>query len=77
MEQPLGFAAQGEKHKVCKLKKAIYGLKRSPQTWFDKLSQILIAFGFCRSNVDHSIPVKKTSTCIGVLIIYVNAIYSV
>lgn len=30
MEQPLGFVAEGESEKVCRLKKAIYGLKWSP-----------------------------------------------
>ena len=30
-EQPLGYVAQGESSKVCKLKKAIYGLKQSPR----------------------------------------------
>ena len=36
MEQPPGFVAQGETHLVCKLQKAIYGLKQSPRAWFDK-----------------------------------------
>ena len=31
MEQPLGFVAQGEFGKVCRLHKAIYGLKQSPR----------------------------------------------
>jgi hypothetical protein len=39
MEQPPGFVAQGEYHScVCKLKKALYGLKESPQTRFGKFS---------------------------------------
>lgn len=29
MEQPPGYVAQGEKQ-ICRLKKAIYGLKQSP-----------------------------------------------
>ena len=31
MEQPLGFAAQGEKGRVCHLRKSLYGLKQSPR----------------------------------------------
>ena len=38
MEQPPGYVAQGESHKVCRLKKAIYGLKQSLRAWFDKFS---------------------------------------
>ena len=46
MEQPLGFVAKTETHLVCKLKKAIYGLKQSPRAWFDKFSQVVFAAGF-------------------------------
>ncbi|KAL0410702.1 UNVERIFIED_CONTAM: Retrovirus-related Pol polyprotein from transposon RE2 [Sesamum latifolium] len=43
MEQPPGYVAQGEKQRlVCKLKKAIYGLKQSPRAWFDKFSRIIV-----------------------------------
>ena len=31
MEQPLGFVAQGEIGKVCRLRKSLYGLKQSPR----------------------------------------------
>jgi len=54
MEQPPRYVAQGE-NVVCKLKKAIYGLKQSPRTWFDKFSVIAVADGFRRCNVDHSL----------------------
>ena len=29
MEQPLGFVAQGEIRRVCRLQKSLYGLKQS------------------------------------------------
>ncbi|RVX11970.1 Retrovirus-related Pol polyprotein from transposon RE1 [Vitis vinifera] len=51
MEQPLGFVAKTETHLVCKLKKAIYGLKQSPRAWFDKFSQVVFAAGFCDATV--------------------------
>ena len=29
INQPVGFVAEGQEHKVCKLKRSIYGLKQS------------------------------------------------
>ena len=45
MEQPLGYIAQGE-IKVFRLKKVIYGLKKSPRTWFEKFSLTISSIGF-------------------------------
>ena len=45
MKQPLGFVAQGEIGKVCRLRKSLYGLKQSPRAWFGKFSQAVEKFG--------------------------------
>ncbi|KAL0458329.1 UNVERIFIED_CONTAM: Retrovirus-related Pol polyprotein from transposon RE1, partial [Sesamum latifolium] len=59
MEQPPGYVAHGEnQHMVCKLKKAIYGLKQSPRAWFDKFSKVINKFGFHRCQADHSVFVQ-------------------
>ena len=55
MEQPLGFVAQEESRNVCRMHKAIYGLKQSPRTWFGKFSEIALKFGLQRSHFDHSV----------------------
>ena len=34
MKQPEGFMVKGEKELVCRLKKSLYGLKKSPRMWF-------------------------------------------
>lgn len=57
---------------VCKLKKAIYSLKKSPRAslikkkkipraWFDKLSQVEFVVKFQRSQSDHSVFVCHAS----------------
>ncbi|KAL0393252.1 UNVERIFIED_CONTAM: Retrovirus-related Pol polyprotein from transposon RE1 [Sesamum radiatum] len=75
MEQPPGYVAQGEKQRmVCKLKKAIYGLKQSPRAWFDKSSRIIGEFGFSRCQADHSVFVQTTKTGMVVLAVYVDDI---
>ena len=45
MEQPLGFVAQGEIGKVCRLLKSLYDLKQSPRAWFGKFNQVVEEFG--------------------------------
>ncbi|KAL0370961.1 UNVERIFIED_CONTAM: Retrovirus-related Pol polyprotein from transposon RE2 [Sesamum angustifolium] len=75
MEQPPGYVAQGEKQRmVCKLKKAIYGLKQSPRAWFDKFCRIIGEFGFSRCQADHSVFVQTTKTGMVVLAVYVDDI---
>ncbi|CAI7873621.1 unnamed protein product, partial [Closterium sp. NIES-54] len=40
--------------RVCRLKKAIYGLKQAPHAWYHKLEETLLAGGFKKSECDHS-----------------------
>ena len=55
MEQFLGFVAQGESSLVCKLRRSLYGLERSPRAWFSWFSSVVQDFCTTRSIVDHSI----------------------
>jgi len=49
MEQPSGFVAQGESSGlVCRLRKSLYGLKKSPRTWFGKFRNFVQQFGMTR-----------------------------
>lgn len=55
LEQLSGFVAQVEYGKVCRLKGSLYGLKRSPQAWFMRFSEVVHDFGLERSSFDHPI----------------------
>jgi hypothetical protein len=55
MEQPPGFIDSNYPTHVCKLQKAIYGLKQAHQAWFQKLSFTLLHLGFVESRVDYSL----------------------
>ncbi|KAL0283439.1 UNVERIFIED_CONTAM: Retrovirus-related Pol polyprotein from transposon RE1 [Sesamum angustifolium] len=75
MEQPPGYIAQGEKQcTVCKLKKAIYGLKQSLGAWFDKFIRIIGEFGFSRCQTGHSIFVQTMKLGMVALAVYVDDI---
>ena len=75
MEQPPSLAAQGESGLVCKLRRSLYGLKQSPQTWFSRFSSMVQEFGMIRSVADYSIFYHHSSAgkCI-YLIVYVDDI---
>ena len=74
MEQPPGFVAQGEIRKVCLLRKLLYGLKQSPHAWFSKFSQAVEKFGLQKSKSDHSVFYQNSSSCIILLVVYVDDI---
>ncbi|RDY07705.1 hypothetical protein CR513_08152, partial [Mucuna pruriens] len=52
MEIPPGFYSHNEKNKVCRLKKALYGFKQSPQAWFGRFTQVTISIGYRQSQDD-------------------------
>ena len=55
MAQPEGFAAPGQEHLVCHLKKSLYRLKQSPRQWYQKLHTTLTDLGFSRCASDHCV----------------------
>jgi hypothetical protein len=55
MEQPEGFIIAGQENKVCRLKKAIYGLKQASRTWNQQFHGVLTELGFTRTYADAGI----------------------
>ena len=74
MEQPLGFVAQRKIGKVLRLRKSWYGLKQSPHAWFGKFSQAVEKFGMKKSKTYHSVFYQNSSSCIILLVVYVDDI---
>ena len=72
MKFPHGHSQSGNSQVVCKLNKAIYGLKQSPRAWYAKLSSVFINVGFDRSNVDSSMFVRTRHVGKLVVLIYVD-----
>jgi histone deacetylase 1/2 len=52
MRQPPGFESKSRPNFVCKLDKAIYGLKEAPRAWYSQMSSKLINLGFKASKSD-------------------------
>ncbi|KAI0500177.1 hypothetical protein KFK09_018386 [Dendrobium nobile] len=72
MAQPPGFVDPQFPGHVCKLHKAIYGLKQSPQQWYNKLTTQLQAEGFHFSKSDPALLILKTVSAQIYILIYVD-----
>jgi hypothetical protein len=53
--QPTGFEKKGEEHKVCRLHKAVYGLKQAPHAWNGDIHNTLTTIGFKRCVSDRCV----------------------
>ena len=72
MDQPLGFEGECHPSYVCKLRKALYGMKQAPHAWHSKIAQYLTSIGFHMSDADHSLYVHMTDKEMVAIVIYVD-----
>jgi Reverse transcriptase (RNA-dependent DNA polymerase) len=74
MTQPPGFIDKTNPTHVCRLQKALYGLRQSPRAWYHKLKDMLLAFGFHSSTSDPSLFIFRRTSDIVFLLVYVDDI---
>ena len=74
MVQLLGFIDANKPTHVCKLHKAIYGLKQAPWAWYHELCQFLVDSGFKNSHSDTSLFILHAGTNLLYLLVYVDDI---
>jgi hypothetical protein len=55
MRQPTGYEDQVKSEYVCKLDKALYGIKQAPRAWYSRLTSKLKQLGFRASKADTSL----------------------
>jgi hypothetical protein len=72
MDVPPGYTANSESEVVCKLQRALYGLKQSPRAWFGRFSWAMKKYGYTQSNSDHTLFLKHRLGKVTALIIYVD-----
>ena len=70
VKQPEGYEDGTEK--VCKLNKALYGLRKSPRAWYECLDSYLNFLGFVRSEHDYCLYTLRQRDEIIYLIIFVD-----
>lgn len=72
MKVPLGVSHQP--NQVCRLRKSLYGLKQASRKWFEKLASELVSLGYTQSKNDYSMFIKRCSTTITIVAVYVDDI---
>ena len=72
MDIPPGFTSSSGTGVVCKLERALYGLKQSPRAWFGRFSSAMRRYGFVQSNADHTLFLKHRQKRLTALIVYVD-----
>jgi hypothetical protein len=74
MVQPPAFVGKERPHFICKLCKAIYGLKQTPRAWYHELRSFLIDNGFTDLVNDMSLFILKHHGHLLYLLVYVDDI---
>nr|GEU86284.1 copia protein [Tanacetum cinerariifolium] len=74
VRQPEEFIDPEFPNHVYRLKKALYGLKKAPRAWYDKLSSFLIKHGFNKGIVDPTLFTQRHGGDILLVQVYVDDI---
>ncbi|CAL1391748.1 unnamed protein product [Linum trigynum] len=72
MVQPPGFVDPSRPDHVCRLRRAIYGLRQAPRAWYTALSTFLVDFGFTRTHSDASLFVYSRGQVLLYFLVYVD-----
>ena len=68
------FVQEGQKNKVCKLKRSIYGLKQASRSWNIKFDQAIKCYGFIQILDEYCVYKKIVDKKVIFLILYVDDI---
>lgn len=74
MEQPKGYKKESSNNLVCKLHKAIYGLRQAPRVCNEKLKSALIDLGFTPTKSNSSLYMQCKQEKVTYILIYVDDI---
>jgi len=74
VEQPPSFEDDKKPNHVYKLRKTLYGLKKAPRAWYERLRDFLLSKGFKIGKVDTTLFIKKIGKDLFMLQIYVDDI---
>ncbi|PKU81867.1 Retrovirus-related Pol polyprotein from transposon TNT 1-94 [Dendrobium catenatum] len=74
MKQPKGFEDSTHPNHICRLRKAIYGLRQAPRQWYTTFTKFLLNIGFVHSHADPSMLLLHRDEFQVYLLVYVDDI---
>src|SRR3954463_16805036 len=74
MIQPEGFVSPEDAGKVCKLQRAIYGLKQASQSWNKHFDEVIKVFRFIKNEEESCVYKKVSGSARVFLVLYVDDI---
>jgi hypothetical protein len=75
IEKPQGFEVEDRKSHVCRLKKALYGLKKAPRAWHGHINSFLTSLNFTKSKADSNLYFKVMNDEPVILLLYVDDLF--
>ena len=72
LDPPLEIERYSNTIMVCRLKKAIYGLKQSSRVWFGRFTKSMKNFSYKQSNSNHTLFLQHKQGKVTALIVYVD-----
>lgn len=72
MNQPKWFIMESKEKLMCRLKKSLYGLKRSPTIWYQNIDMYVLGLNFDISQANHCIYTKQIGNKFVIVTLYVD-----
>ena len=70
-----GFEVEDRWTHICKLKKALYGMKKAPRAWYGRIDSFLSIMGFTKSKADTNLYLKVVEDEPVILLLYVDDLF--
>eukprot|EP00253_Pinus_taeda_P015702 PITA_15702 len=72
IEQPLSYEKKGQENKVCRLKKALYGMKQTPRAWYSRIDSYLLENEFDKCEGEPTVYIKEKDGKLLIFVLYVD-----
>ena len=75
IEQLQEFKTNDQETHVCRINKALYGLKKAPRAWYGRIDGFLMSLGFTKSKENSNFYYNVEDDGIVILLLYVNDLF--